>query len=106
MIPAIAHSVVPEDVIINIKGGFGCTVIIQNNGNETINGCISIISHRLFIEGEANTTGHGPIQPGMSYSIQFTSPGFNSIYAMGQVGNLTVTKKGISVFRFVYLFKE
>ena len=99
-------SVVADDVTITIKGGFGCTVTIQNNGNETINASISIVSNRIFGEGGANTTGHGPVYPHMSYGARLIVPGIQSIYAMGQVGNLTVTKKGISFFRFVFLFKE
>jgi hypothetical protein len=106
IIPAIAHSIVAEDVTITIKGGFGCTVTIQNNGNETINASISIVSNRIFGEGGANTTGHGPVYPHTSYGARLTAPGIQSIYAMGQVGNLTVSKKGISFFRFVFLFKE
>jgi hypothetical protein len=105
-IPAIAHSVVAEDVIITIKGGFGCSVTIQNNGNYTINASISIVSNFIFREGGANTTGNVSIIPGMSFSLRSFPPGIESIYAIGQVGNLTVTKKGISFFRFVFLFKE
>jgi hypothetical protein len=105
-IPAIVHSVVTEDVIITIKGGFGCSVTIQNNGNYTINTSISIASNFIFREGGANRTGNGSIAPGMSISLRSFPPGIESIYAIGQVGNLTVTKKGISFFRFVFLFKE
>jgi len=99
-------SVVADDVTITIKGGFGCTVTIQNNGNYTINASISIVSHFIFREGYTNTTGNGQIRPNESVSIRSLPPGIESIYAMGQVGNLTVTRNGISFFRFVFLFKE
>jgi hypothetical protein len=106
IIPAIAHPATADDVTITIKGGFGCTVTIQNNGNYTINASISIVSDKIFREGGANTTGNGPIPPGSSVSLRALPPGIESIYAMGQAGNLTVTRNGISFFRFVFLFKE
>jgi hypothetical protein len=105
-IPAIAHSVVTEDVIITIKGGFGCSVTIQNNGNYTINASINIVSNFIFREGGASSTGNASIGPGMSFSLRSFPPGIESIYAMGQVGNLTVKQEGISFFRFVFLSKE
>jgi len=98
-------SVAADDVTITIKGGFGCTVTIQNNGNYTINASISIVSDKIFREGGANTTGNSPIPPGSSVSFRALRPGIESIYAMGQAGNLTVTRNGISFFRFVF-FKE
>jgi hypothetical protein len=99
-------SVVADDVTITIKGGFGCTVTIQNNGNYTINASISIVSHFIFREGSVNMTGNGSIKPHQSVSLRALPPGIESIHAMGQAGNLTVTQKGISFFRFVFLFKE
>jgi hypothetical protein len=99
-------SVTADDVTITIKGRFGCTVAIQNNGNYTINASISIVSHLIFKEGSANMTGNGPIKPGESVSLRALPPGISSIYAMGRAGNLTVTRNGISFFRFVFLFKE
>lgn len=106
LLPFFVSSVIADDVTITIKGGLGCTVTIQNNGNETINASISIVSNRIFGEGGANTTGQGPVYPHTSYGARLTAPGLQSIYAMGQVGNLTVTRNGISFFRLVFLFKE
>ncbi len=105
IIPAIAHSVVTGDVIITIKGGFGCTVSIQNNGNYTINSSISIFSYRIFKEGSTNITGNGSIKPGCSMSVTSLPPGIDSIYAMAQAGNQTLVRKGISIFYFVFLFQ-
>jgi hypothetical protein len=92
-------------VIITIKGGFGCTVTIENNENYTINANISIVSNRIFGEGGGNITGHGGIKPGHSTIANLRPPGIESIYAMGHSGNQTVIRKGISIFRFVILFR-
>jgi hypothetical protein len=98
-------SAVADNVTVTIKGGFGCTVTIHNNGNSSINGSISIVSHRIFGTGDTNSTGGGIIQPHESIS-QWSSPGhITSMYAIGQAGNLKVIKKGISFFHFVLLFK-
>ncbi|MBE3137358.1 MAG: hypothetical protein IMZ43_08235 [Thermoplasmata archaeon] len=106
LLPFFVSFAIADNVTITIKGGFGCIVTIQNNGNYTINGSISIVSHLIFREGYGNTTGHGPIEPGESISARYFPFGIDSIYAMGQAGNLTVTRNGISFFRFVFLFKE
>jgi type 1 fimbria pilin len=100
-----ASSVIADDVTITIKGGFGCTVTIQNNGNNTINASISIVSYRIFREGGANMTGNGPIKPGESVSLRSFPPGIESVYAMAQVGNQTLVRIGISIFYFVLLFR-
>jgi type 1 fimbria pilin len=99
-------SAVAEDVTITIKGGLGCTVTIQNNENYTINTSISIVSYFVFREGGENRTVNGPIGPYVSISLRSFPPGIESIYAMGQAGNLTVKQEGISLFRFVFLFNQ
>jgi hypothetical protein len=97
-------SATADNVSISIQGGFGCTIIILNNENHTITANVSIVSYKLFREG-TNVTGYVKVKPGEAGSLRSLPPGIESIYAMCQVGNLTVTRKGISIFYFVILFR-
>jgi hypothetical protein len=99
-------SVTADNVTITIKGGFGCTVTIQNNENYFINASISIVSHKIFSEGGGNSSGHGPITPNESVSLTLSPPGIETINATAKAENQTVMRKGISFFHFVILFKE
>lgn len=105
MYSVFVSSVIAEDVTITIKGGFGCTVTIRNNGNSTINASIIINSSRIFREGGTNSTGHGLIKPGESISATSYPPGIESIYSQAQAENQTLVRKGISIFYFVLLFR-
>jgi hypothetical protein len=102
----LVPSVIADEVLITIKGGFGCNIIIQNNKNCTIRANVSIICHRIFREGKLNSTGKNiPIEKDHSFRARVLPPGIDSVYAMAQVGNQTVIRKGISFFYFVFLFR-
>ena len=94
------------DVIITIKGGFGCVISITNNENETIKANLSWIAKSVFRERGANATGNDiPIKPGDGYFYKGMISGLNWISASANVGTHSVSKKGISIFNFVILFR-
>jgi type 1 fimbria pilin len=81
-------------VIITIKGGFGCTVTIENNENHTINANISIVSHRIFTEGGGNITGHGGIKPHHSTIATLRLPAYNPFMQWVNQGIRQLYEKG------------
>jgi hypothetical protein len=98
-------SVVADNVIITIKGGFGCTVNIQNNENHTINATMTVVSQRIFVYGGTNITYKGKIYPGKGVGYRSLVFGIESVYAMACTENQTVIRKGISIFNVVILFR-
>ena len=95
-----------DNVTITIKGGIGCTFAITNNGNETFEANMSYIAKTIFRDRGENDTGKNiPIKPGETFLIREMISGLNWISASANVGNLTVTRKGISIFNFVVLFR-
>lgn len=98
-------SVTADNVIITIKGGFGCTVNIQNNENRTINATMTVVSQRIFIYGGTNITYKGKIYPGEGVGFRSLVFGIESVYAMVCTEHQIVIRKGISIFNIVILFQ-
>ena len=88
-----------NNITIKIKGGFGLTIIIHNNGNTTIQSIITIIidSPFLFMGSETSTTL--TIAEGASETMR-TGTG---IFGFGKV-DVTVEIEDIIKSRSGYLF--
>jgi hypothetical protein len=101
-------SATADNVTITIKGGFGCTITVTNNEqNKTVLVNASIITESVILYGGTNSTVvRFPLQPGFSFHLRSRVPFIEWVNAMAQVGNQTVTRKGISICRFVILFKS
>jgi hypothetical protein len=94
-----------DNVIITVKGGFGCTISVYNTGNYTINATMTVVSHQIFIYGGTNTTWRGEIYAGETVGFRSLKFGLESVYAMAHAEKQTVIRQGISIFNFVILFR-
>jgi hypothetical protein len=98
-------SATADNIIITIKGGFGCVISITNNGNETIKANMSWVAKTIFRDRGGDAIGNDiPIKSGETFLYKGMISGLNWISASANVGNHVVSKKGISIFNFVILF--
>ena len=89
------------DIDIKIRGGFGCWIIITNNGDENITVDFNITGSGIFSDKKFNDSGNLSVNPkSVALFKRFTS-GFMRITVTVEYEDETLTRSGFSIMLFV-----
>jgi hypothetical protein len=92
---------------ITIKGGFGCTLSIKNDTNETIIGNFNYTANAFFREVGIKDSGKNiSIKPYVTFIYKRGVPALMYITIDAQAGNVSLEKHGISIFYLVMFLNK
>jgi len=97
----IIYDVDNDDIDIKIKGGFGCWIIITNNGDENITVDFNITGSGIFSDKKFNDSGNLSVNPKSVTLFKRFISGFMRITATVEYEDETLTRSGFSIVLFV-----
>ena len=89
------------DIDIKIRGGFGCWIIITNNGDEKITVDFNITGSGIFSDKNFYDSGNLSVNPKSVTLFKSFISGFMRITATVEYEDETLTRSGFSIMLFV-----
>jgi len=89
------------DIDIKIRGGFGCWIIITNNGDEKITIDFNITGSGIFSDKNFYDSGNLSVNPKSVTLFKSFISGFMRITATVEYEDETLTRSGFSIMLFV-----
>ena len=89
------------DVDLKIRGGFGCWIIITNNGDENITVDFNITGSGIFSDKKIYDSGNLSVNPNSVALFKRFTSGFMRITATVEYEDETLTRSGFSMMLFV-----
>ena len=89
------------DIDIKIRGGFGCWIIITNNGDENITVDFNITGSGIFSDKKFYDSGNLSVNPNSVTLFKRFISGFMRITATVEYEDETLTRSGFSIMLFV-----
>jgi len=89
------------DIDIKIRGGFGCWIIIKNNGDENITVDFNITGSGIFSDKKFNDSGNLSVNPKSVALFKRFISGFMRITVTVEYEDETLTRSGFSIALFV-----
>jgi hypothetical protein len=97
----IIYDVDNGDIDLKIRGGFGCWIIITNNGDENITVDFNITGSGIFSDKKFNDSGNLSVNPKSVALFKRFISGFMRITATVEYEDETLTRSGFSIMLFV-----
>ena len=97
----IIYDVDNSDIDLKIRGGFGCWIIITNNGDENITVDFNITGSGIFNDKKFYDSGNLSVNPNSVTLFKRFISGFMRITATVEYEDETLTRSGFSMMLFV-----
>ena len=89
------------DIELKIRGGFGITIVITNNGDESITVDFNITGSGIFSDKKFYVSGNLSVNPNSVALFKRFISGFMRITATVEYEDETLTRSGFSIMLFV-----